>query len=60
MSESIRRETPIRSAEFLSNTVHRHEPPVANEPVRILHIDKEREFIVISKPGSVVCPVEYR
>ena len=23
-------------------------------PVRILHVDKEREFIVIDKPGSIV------
>jgi hypothetical protein len=40
--------------------VHRHEPPVANDPVKILHMDKEREFMVISKPGSVVrlgCPM---
>lgn len=37
-----------------SNTVHRHEPPVTNDPILILHIDREREFIVISKPGSLV------
>jgi RluA family pseudouridine synthase len=36
-----------------SNTVHRHEPPVTNDPVVLLHIDKAREFCVISKPGSM-------
>lgn len=37
-----------------SNTVHRHEPPVTNDPVLVLHIDKEKEFVVVSKPGSMV------
>lgn len=40
-------------ADTASNTVHRHEPPVSNDPVLVLHVDKEREFIVISKPGSL-------
>ncbi|UOH80918.1 hypothetical protein LQV05_003579 [Cryptococcus neoformans] len=30
-----------------------HEPPVTNDPILVLHIDREREFIVISKPGSL-------
>jgi RluA family pseudouridine synthase len=33
--------------------VHRHEPPVSNDPVLVLHVDKEREFVVVSKPGSL-------
>ena len=37
-----------------SNTVHRHEPPVTNDPILVLHIDKEKQFVVISKPGSIV------
>jgi hypothetical protein len=37
-----------------SNTVHRHEPPITNDPILLLHIDREKEFIVISKPGSIV------
>ena len=36
------------------NVVHRHEPPVAARPVKIIHHDTEREFIVIDKPGSIV------
>lgn len=36
------------------NIVHRHEPPVTSKPVRILHVDKEKEFIVVDKPGSIV------
>lgn len=44
-----------------SNTVHRHEPPITNDPILVLHIDREKKFIVISKPGSMVslspCPL---
>lgn len=36
------------------NVVHRHEPPVSSRPIRILHHDTEREFIVVDKPGSIV------
>lgn len=36
------------------NVVHRHEPPVTATPVRIVHHDKERGFLVIDKPGSIV------
>jgi 23S rRNA-/tRNA-specific pseudouridylate synthase len=36
------------------NTVHRHEPPITKSPVLVLHKDEARQFIVISKPGSVV------
>ena len=36
------------------NIVHRHEPPVTSTPVRVLLVDKEREFLVIDKPGSIV------
>jgi len=34
--------------------VHRHEPPVAAKPVKIIHHDAEGEFVVIDKPGSIV------
>lgn len=37
----------------MDNTVHRHEPPVTNDPVLVLHVDKEKQFCVISKPGSM-------
>lgn len=38
------------------NIVHRHEPPVTSTPIKILHHDVEREFIVVDKPGSIVRP----
>jgi len=44
------------NVEMHRNVVHRHEPPVTSTPVRNLHHDKEREFIVINKPGSIVRP----
>ncbi|EPQ55476.1 pseudouridine synthase [Gloeophyllum trabeum ATCC 11539] len=43
----------IRDGDRIENVVHRHEPPVTASPVRILHHDKEREFVVIDKPGSI-------
>lgn len=36
------------------NVVHRHEPPVTASPVKITLHDKERHFLVIDKPGSIV------
>ncbi|KAL7423228.1 hypothetical protein Q5752_002528 [Cryptotrichosporon argae] len=43
----------LRNGDRLDNTVHRHEPPISTDKVLILHIDRAKEFIVISKPGSV-------
>ena len=34
--------------------MHRHEPPVTAKPVKIVLHDKERDFLVIDKPGSIV------
>lgn len=38
----------------IRNVVHRHEPPVTSTPVRVLFQDKDRDFIVVDKPGSIV------
>ncbi|KIY51459.1 pseudouridine synthase [Fistulina hepatica ATCC 64428] len=46
-------ETIIRNGDRIENVVHRHEPPVTATPVKIILNDKEREFIVIDKPGSI-------
>ncbi|OCF43941.1 DRAP deaminase [Kwoniella heveanensis CBS 569] len=43
----------LRNGDRLDNTVHRHEPPVTNDPILVLHINREKGFVVISKPGSV-------
>ena len=48
-------DTVVRNGDRIENVVHRHEPPVTSKPVKILHEDREREFIVIDKPGSIVC-----
>jgi hypothetical protein len=45
---------PMRLNLWPRNVVHRHEPPVTAKPVKIIHHDAEREFIVIDKPGSIV------
>ena len=47
-------DTVVRNGDRIENVVHRHEPPVTSKPVKILHEDRERDFIVIDKPGSIV------
>ncbi|OCF62327.1 DRAP deaminase [Kwoniella mangroviensis CBS 10435] len=42
----------LRDGDRIDNTVHRHEPPITNDPILVLHIDRKKEFVVISKPGS--------
>ncbi|RPD57956.1 pseudouridine synthase [Lentinus tigrinus ALCF2SS1-7] len=46
-------DTIIQNGDRLENVSHRHEPPVTSTPVRIVLHDKERQFIVIDKPGSI-------
>ncbi|THV06660.1 pseudouridine synthase [Dendrothele bispora CBS 962.96] len=43
----------IQNGDRMENVVHRHEPPVSATPVKILLEDKEREFLVVDKPGSI-------
>ncbi|KAI5453932.1 hypothetical protein NCC49_004927 [Naganishia albida] len=43
----------LKNGDRIENTVHRHEPPVTISPILLLHRDDEKQFIVISKPGSV-------
>ncbi|KZT36523.1 pseudouridine synthase [Sistotremastrum suecicum HHB10207 ss-3] len=44
--------TIIQNGDILENIVHRHEPPVTDIPIRILH-EVPGEYIVIDKPGSI-------
>jgi RluA family pseudouridine synthase len=46
-------DTIVRNGDRIENIVHRHEPPVTSRPVKILHEDRESDFIVIDKPGSI-------
>ncbi|KAF9478116.1 tRNA-pseudouridine synthase [Pholiota conissans] len=46
-------DTILVDGDRVENVVHRHEPPVTSKPVQILLHDKEREFIVVDKPGSI-------
>lgn len=42
---------PFQNNDFLRNTVHRHEPPVTAQPIRILAEDEE--VVVVDKPSSL-------
>ncbi|KAG9312337.1 pseudouridine synthase [Chiua virens] len=46
-------DTIVRNGDRIENVVHRHEPPVTAKPVKIIHHDKDRDFLVINKPGSI-------
>ncbi|XP_036625533.1 RNA pseudouridylate synthase domain-containing protein 2 [Trichosurus vulpecula] len=41
----------LKDNDFLQNTVHRHEPPVTAEPIRLLAEDNE--VVVVDKPSSM-------
>ncbi|XP_036779742.2 pseudouridylate synthase RPUSD2 isoform X2 [Manis pentadactyla] len=40
-----------RDNDFLKNTVHRHEPPVTAEPIRLLA--ENEDMVVVDKPSSI-------
>ncbi|KAI0699526.1 pseudouridine synthase [Cerioporus squamosus] len=46
-------DTIVQNGDRIENVSHRHEPPVTSTPVRIVLHDKERQFLVIDKPGSI-------
>ncbi|KAI1762616.1 pseudouridine synthase [Hypoxylon sp. FL1150] len=41
----------LKNGELVSHTIHRHEPPVAADPIGIIHEDQD--MIVINKPSGV-------
>nr|DBA14132.1 TPA: hypothetical protein GDO54_005144 [Pyxicephalus adspersus] len=43
--------TVLKDNDFLKNTVHRHEPPVTAQPLRI--IAENDELVVVDKPSSL-------
>ncbi|KAG6332971.1 hypothetical protein ID866_6114 [Astraeus odoratus] len=45
--------TIIKNGDRIENIVHRHEPPITSTPVKIILHDREREYLVINKPGSI-------
>ena len=41
----------MKNGDVISHTLHRHEPPVSGQPIRIVHEDDD--MIVINKPAGV-------
>ena len=39
------------NSDLLEHDIHRHEPPVSNQPIRIIYSDNE--LVVVDKPGSI-------
>lgn len=44
-------QTVVKNGDMITHTIHRHEPPVTAEPVRVIHEDGD--IIVINKPAGV-------
>ncbi|CAO3639762.1 unnamed protein product [Mucor hiemalis] len=44
-------DTVIKHHDMLCHTVHRHEPPVTDQPIDIMH--ETEDLLVINKPGSI-------
>lgn len=44
-------ETVITNNALVCHRVHRHEPPVTDEPLRVMHEDEY--LVVINKPASI-------
>ncbi|XP_033117384.1 RNA pseudouridylate synthase domain-containing protein 2-like isoform X2 [Anneissia japonica] len=49
--ERVSHDRLLHSNEILRSRVHRHEPPVTNEPIKIIHSDEE--VVVVDKPPSI-------
>lgn len=49
--EQVNCETVLKHNDQITHKIHRHEPPVSDQPIRIVHEDNE--LIVIDKPGSI-------
>ncbi|KXH26839.1 RluA family pseudouridine synthase [Colletotrichum simmondsii] len=41
----------VKNGDLVNHTIHRHEPPVTGEPIRVIHEDDE--MIVVNKPSGV-------
>ncbi|KKA29768.1 hypothetical protein TD95_004914 [Thielaviopsis punctulata] len=41
----------VQNGDLISHTIHRHEPPVTSEPIRVLHEDDS--MMVVVKPAGV-------
>ncbi|KAI8082684.1 pseudouridine synthase [Gilbertella persicaria] len=44
-------DTLLKRQDLISHVVHRHEPPVTDQPIRIIYEDDQ--LLVINKPGSI-------
>lgn len=49
--EQISADTVLRDNDVICNKVHRHEPPVTNEPLGI--VEENDEVVVLNKPSSI-------
>ncbi|KAI8340857.1 pseudouridine synthase [Chlamydoabsidia padenii] len=49
--KQVTKDTLFKKGDTMSHSVHRHEPPAAAEPIKIIHQDDD--LLVIQKPGGL-------
>ncbi|VVC36908.1 Pseudouridine synthase, catalytic domain,Pseudouridine synthase, RluC/RluD, conserved [Cinara cedri] len=49
--QKVDTEYKLKHNDLLANVVHRHEVPVTNEPITIVHMDDD--IVVVNKPASI-------
>lgn len=47
----VDKEAVVREHDVVTHLIHRHEPPITSEPIKIVH--QSDQLIVIDKPGSI-------
>lgn len=51
--EKVSHNYRLKSGDLLHNLVHRHEPAITAQPIKILYRDDEEGRLVVVKPGSI-------
>ncbi|TDZ35190.1 Uncharacterized protein C8035_v009900 [Colletotrichum spinosum] len=50
-SKAVGPDHVVKNGDLVNHTIHRHEPPVTAEPIRVIHEDDE--MVVVNKPSGV-------
>lgn len=43
----------LKNGDLIENIMHRHEPPVVGDSIKVLFRDDENGYLVVEKPGSI-------
>ncbi|KAJ1740273.1 DRAP deaminase [Coemansia sp. RSA 989] len=51
-AQKVTKDTVVRNGDMVTHFIHRHEPPVTTEPLRVVR-ETEDGLLVVDKPGSI-------